>query len=53
MFARGTYVHDTYWPLDLGRVVKRLKTRVYVRFAQKGLVRYDRAHARAFLRRYR
>lgn len=43
-------VYDSWWPHRVGRVVKRTKTRVVVRWSDGKKWRYDKPHQR-FLRR--
>lgn len=56
----GDRVKDIWWPDNIGRVLKVLKTRVIVKFTDDdnspavhsgNPVSYDYPHARAFLRR--
>lgn len=45
----GQRVHDIWYPWAYGVVVKKLKTRVRVKFGPE-LITYDTAHATRFLK---
>jgi len=49
---RGDYVNDPFWGMyQTGRVTKKLKTVVYVKFRHHGTLKYDKQHAEHFLQR--
>lgn len=44
-YRKNQRVRDKWWPLIQGKIIKVLKTRIYVCFEGR-LVRYDKAHSK-------